>query len=185
MGSYPLGAETGFTIYCALYLTIYTPAQGWATTLGSRYPNKKDRDSLSEQILSELFDLRRLDIQTAALLSKQGSKSCLHQKFNTEFCWFEYGELKNLYSTSSLKSEKKPFCYFCQLFDPKGIGIRTVRPRYLNKTGVSVSEQFGYRNPSVFSFAGHISVKKSSYQAEKFRGSDVARWSDVAPFCLS
>ena len=37
------------------------------------------------------------------------------------------GELKNVYKTSlaSLEAEKKPLCYFWQLFNPRCLGIRT------------------------------------------------------------
>ena len=57
------------------------------------------------------------------------------QIINTRFGRSEYGELRNLCKTSlaSLEAEKRPLYCFWQLFNPRGLGIRT-RVKKLTKT---------------------------------------------------
>ena len=113
------------------------------TTLGSRYPNRGGspypnypRFSVSEFFVF-LFGYRD---PLPVSVSEQGSISCQKQKVNTWFCWSAYGELKNLCRTSltSLEAEKKPFYCFWQLFDPRGLGIRTRGSRYPKRRGLDI-----------------------------------------------
>jgi hypothetical protein len=59
----------------------------------------------SKQFLSELFDLKGLDIQIGVSVSKWESKSCKKQKINAGFCRSDNGKLKILCRTCLDSSE--------------------------------------------------------------------------------